>query len=739
MSRTAIAQAPPVSPYALSLREALRAPGEPIARFEMGELSVDVVATPDSLFAIVRRPGAGGIALRLAFVTAPFSCKSVRAEPGEAARVRLTSAMGEHLISFISNRDALEQLRVTISLTPAHHLVMPFSPRDLYPLGRNDDPLRAEGMVEASQRGINTGLLYFHIDEPAFGNVLYVQNLTASNEYFRTTNTKPWEAVGGAWPELGYSLPTASAKADPAKVALASGKAVALSDVILVFRHEAPPHERESARQFVQMLGAAYRMLALPPVEYRDWVERAERSANDLDQAPAATIRHYGHRYVHPYTAGEYPDIMVQMSLTAALHDWGKWRGEPHKLERELKAGLHKFYDPELRTLRRYLPNVGKDKDADAVDSWYLYHPLLNLGFLALDGDEEARALFLDSIGYAVKAARHFDYRWPVQYKVTDFSLIEPTAPVDGRGQTDVGGIYAWVMLQAFELTDEKTYLDEARAAIDAAMGLRFNVNYQANLTAWGAAACMRLWRITNRDVYLEQSYVYLASFLHNAVIWSSDIGHAASYETFLAVTSLQDAPYMAMYECFDSFVAFERYLDDGGPELEPAARMLLSEYGKYALSRAWSYYPDALPAEAIASKQREHNGYIDRSLSLPLEDLYPDGRQAGQVGQEIYGAGAAFIFASRAFHTIKGAPFRLFCDILLRTAERTGDRALTIALDGGDTCHANLRLIRLKRRKLTTVVVVTAGGEVVQPYATSADRIDYRVPANGRLIVSWA
>ena len=38
-------------------------------------------------------------------------------------------------------------------------------------------------------------------------------------------------------------------------------------------------------------------------------------------------------------------------------------------------------------------------------------------------------------------------------------------------------------------------------------------INYQANLTAWGAAACMRLWRITDRDVYRDQSYVYLASF----------------------------------------------------------------------------------------------------------------------------------------------------------------------------------------------------------------------------------
>src|SRR5690606_25521394 len=58
----------------------------------------------------------------------------------------------------------------------------------------------------------------------------------------------------------------------------------------------------------------------------------------------------------------------------------GKWCGKPHPLEGEFKAGLDKFYDTKLRSLRRYLPSVGDDKDADAVDSWYLYHPLLNLG-----------------------------------------------------------------------------------------------------------------------------------------------------------------------------------------------------------------------------------------------------------------------------------------------------------------------------------------------------------------------
>ncbi|MFW2829396.1 hypothetical protein [Sphingomonas sp. ID0503] len=728
----------PVSPYLLALRDTLNSDGKALAQFETGELQVEVRAARDSIFAIVRRPDRGGLALRLAFLAAPFACKSLRCGSGEAARVEVTSNSGKHLITFFKSKEALERLRVLVEFTPSATMTLPFVPRDLYPLDNENDPLKSDGNVEAAQRGHNAGMLYFRIDEPAFGNVLYLQNLTSLNDYFRATGTTPDGVVGGEWPELGYLPPTPARDADTAEVCLQPGQPVILSDVILVFRHEAPPHERESARQFVQMLGAAYKMLEQPPVQYRDWVDRAERAARDLAEAPEATIRHYGNLYVHPYTAAEYPDIMVQMSVISALHSWGTWRGEPHPLEAALKKGLRKFYDPELGTLRRYLPNVGKDKDADAVDSWYLYHPLLNLGILALDGDEGARALFMDSLGFGIRAAHHFDYKWPVQYKVTDFSVIEETAPADGRGQTDVGGIYAWVMLQAFELTGDKLYLDEAKAAIEAALGLRFNINYQANLTAWGAAACMRLWRITNRDVYLEQSYVYLGSFLHNTVIWDSQIGHAEHYETFLGVTCLQDAPYMAMYECFDSFVAFEQYLNDGGPDLEPEARMLVSEYCKYVLSRAWYYYPDALPSEAIADKQREANGHIDPKLSFPLEDLYPDGQQAGQVGQEVYGAGAAFIFASRAFHNVDGAPFRLYCDYLVRSIERTGDRALTLSLDGGDTCTANLRLVRLKRRKLTKTTLTTDGGDVIRPHETSEDRIDYHAPANGRLVITW-
>lgn len=722
-----------ISTFALASRQALSGDAAtPVAGFQLGELAVEISYSLDSLWVMIRRKGRGGLALRAAYLAVDFDCVKLNPQPGEAARIRIESALGTHLVVLRGGGDGLEHMRMTVRLTPATNLSIPFNPRDLYPLGIGDDPLKATGAVEARQRGLNVGIVYFRVDEPAFGKVLYFQNLTALNPYFVATGTRPDGVIGGAWPELGYLPPTAP------DTALPQGDEVTLSDAILVFRHQAQAHERESARQFLQMLGVAYKAIELPRTEYRDWIDRAERTLHDLDRAPEATIRDYGHRYIHPYTAAEYPDIMVQMSIVAAIHDWGKWHGEPHPLEAEFKAGLGKFYDRKRKTLRRYLPNVGDDKDADAVDSWYLYHPLLNLGRLALDGDAQARQLFLKSIDYGIKAARHFGYKWPIQFDVTDFSVITDVAGADGRGQTDVGGVYAWVMLQAFELTDDKTFLDEARAAIDAAVGLRFDINYQANLTAWGAAACMRLWRITSAPVYLDQSYVYLGSFFHNCAIWESEIALARHYKNFMGVTCLQDAPYMAIYECFDSYTAFELYLSDSGPDLDPAARMLVAEYCKYALDRAWYYYPDALPPEAIADEQRESNGHIDRALSFPLEDLYPDGQPAGQVGQEVYGAGAAFVFATRAFHQVESAPFRLYCDHFVRARERVGDRALSLTLDGGETCSADLSFVRLPRRKMPTLRVVTAGGDALRAHARSDDRVDYRVPANGRVILTW-
>ncbi len=730
----------PVSPYVLLLRDELQTGSmRHLAGFNLRDFEVEITAGLDSIWALIRRPGRGGLALRIA--NTPGGQQRVRKpapQPGEALSLQIDTVIGKLDVAVRTDQGELPVLRVTTTLTPIHDLLVPFYPRDLYPLDAQDDPTQALGKVEAAQRGLNSGVCYFRLTQPAFGSVLYFQNFTTLNERFRVTNTTPDGAVGGEWPELGYLPPTPPQSPQPPLDPQPAGKALTVYDALLAIHDDGGDDETAMAQRYLSLIGAIYRRIELPDSSFHDWMSRAKRSLRDLEAAPEASVRHYGFRYLHPYTAAEYPDSMVQLSAIAALRDYEAWTGDTVPLKAELARGLRKFYDAKLHTLRRYLPNVGDDKDKDAVDSWYLYHPLLNLGRLALDGDKRAERLFRQSIDFGIKAAHHFDYKWPIQYKVTDFSVITASRDGHGLGQTDVNGIYAYVMLQAFELTDEKRFLDEARAAIAAAQGMRFELNYQANLTAWGAAACMRLWRIDNDPACLAQSYVYLASFFHNVAMWESNIGHARHYTNFLGVTALHDAPYMAMFECFDSFAAFERYLKDGGPDLDANVRMLVSEYCRYALDRAWYYFPDALPPEAIAPEQREGNGHIDRKLSFPLEDLYLDGQQAGQVGQEIYGCGSAFVFATRAFHRFKDAPFTLFCDHFLLAVDRPSDRTLSFQLGGGESCSANLRILPQRRRKLPKISVLTAAGDRVRPHQEAADHIAFRIPAHGRVSLSW-
>jgi hypothetical protein len=727
---------PGASPCVLALRDELkRGRMRMVQRLELAGRTIEIALGHDSLWAIVRREGAR-LAIRAAYAPGGLSVRRSRPKGAEATRLTLQSALGRHVVAIRLVEEELPLLRITSRLTPAEDLLIPHLPRDLYPLGPDDDPLTATGNVEAAQRGLNGGILYWRLDEPTPGSMLYVQNLTALNDYFNATQTRPDGAVGGEWPELGYLPPTPPQSGTPPRGPLPKGREVVISDALMVFHKDAPRNEAHSARLFLQMLGTAYRQLDTPALTFRDWPDRAERTIRDLTTAPAATVRHYGHLYAHPYTAAEYPDSMVQMTLVAALADYGAWLDKPQPVEAKLAGGMPRFFDEKLGTIRRYLPNVGKDKDADAVDSWYLYHPLLNLGRLAIRGDKQARTLFEGSLGFAIKAARHFGYRWPIQYKITDFSVITEARNADGLGQTDVGGIYAYVMLLAFDLTADAKYLAEARNAIDAAEGMRFELNYQANLTAWGAAACLRLWRITNQERYLQQSYVYLASFFHNCALWDSRIGAARLYPTFLGVSALHDGPYMALYECFDSFTAFESFLKESGPDLEPAARLMVSDYCRYALDRAWFYYPDALPPDLLCEQPR--NGHIDPKLSFPVEDLYIAGDTAGQVGQEIYGAGAALVFTARMFHHVADAPFRLFCDHFLMASTRTSDRSMSFQLGGDGSTTANVSILRSGRNALPKVMLNAEPGGDCTGQRHGRDRFDFVVPANARVLLHW-
>jgi len=720
----------------LALREGDRAldDGRRVARAGHGEIEIEARVQGSDLWVRFSRGNeGGGLGWRVTLFADDAALE--RAEGEALLAFTATSELGAHRIEIAADAEEAALFQLSVTFRPKRALHIPYLPRDLIALGPDGRPDRPKGKIEARQRRLNTGFCYFELTEPDLGKVLYLQDLTALNGYFAATGTKPENAVGGEWPEIGYLPPT---QPKDASKALPAGRETVLSRAFLLIRRFPQSEEAASAWQFMDMLAAVYRRLERPGCVHRDWIERSRCTLDDLRSSPKARTRHGGNVYFHPYVDAEYPDSMVQLSLLSAIHDWGKWQGKRDPLEREIRAGLEGFHDEKIGTLRRYLPDVGEDKDADAVDSWYLYHPMAMLAHLALDGEAKARELFFATVDYGIKAARHFGYKWPILFKIDSFEVITAVA-ADERGQTDVGGMYAWVMLQAFQLSGEQRFLDEARAAIDAAEGMRFDLNYQANLTAWGAAACIKLWRITGEKHYLAQSYVYLASFFHNCQMWESEIGIAKEYSNFLAATCLQDAPYMAIYECFDSFAAFEHYLDLGGPDLIPSARLLVNEYCRYALSRAWFYYPDALPEDGLA-KEGIRNGHIDRKLSFPVEDLYPDGQPAGQVGQEIYGAGAAMVFATRAFHRLEGAPFVLHSDHFVRALTRTDARAASFVLDGSAGLEATLSLVANRpRRRGPAITLRGADGKTIAPLKDAPEVMcRFAVPSQGVYTLNW-
>ncbi|MDB5441189.1 MAG: hypothetical protein JWM33_3616 [Caulobacteraceae bacterium] len=726
------ADIPGLSTHLLSLKAELA--GKQLKRLHhirWFELDLELAQGADSIWLLIRHQGRGGLALRAAYAPGGVTGQVTRKQPGEWG-LEAQSAIGKHSVSVLLT--GVGQFQITTTLTPAADLLIPYLPRDLYPLDVHDDPAGAVGIVEAAQRGVNGGMLYFRMQTPNFGNVFYFQNLTALNAYFEATSTKPDGVVGGEWPELGYQAPMRLGNSPPTDP-LPAGKAVVISDVRLVIAKTCTDEEQGCALQFLDMLAQVYRGLEKPATDLRDWPGRARRTLADLGRSPKATIRHYGHLYVHPYVSAEYPDSMVQSAVLAAVHDYGLWMGRPHPLEAELAAGLDRFFDKELGVIRRYLPNVGEDKNANAVDSWYLYHPLTNLGRMAAEGDARARRLFLDSMDYAIRAARHFRYRWPIQYDVRNFKVLVPSRNAQGLGQTDVGGIYAYVMLQAFEMTGEARFRREAEKALKAGEGLRFEMAYQANLCAWGAVAAVKLWRLNGDDWFRRQSHVYLAGLFHNSEVWESEIERAKTFRNFLGLTCLHDGPYMALYECFESFAALTEYLEVAGEDIAPSVALLASEYNRYSLDRAWFYYPDALPADVLSDKVR--NGEIDRKLSFPLEDLYGDGQPCGQVGQEIYGCGAAFIYATRAFHRPKGAPFTVFCDRRVSAIE-AGRRSVTVQIGSLPDDATRLIVLRKGGPLPRTLRAETSHGPCTALIAT-AQRIEFEVPANtGETRLTW-
>ena len=734
-----------VSPWMLSSIDEL---GEespaPHWSYSFEDFSFEIIEGRQSLWITSRFPAGGRIALRAAYCPdGELTIDEIR-QIGidNAVEVHLTSTVGNFLVEIYFPQANRPLLHYRTTLDPIAPLLIPFWPRDVIPLGKDNDLTNSEGIIYTKQVGPRTGLLYFSLTKPKGGAALYFQNLTSLNDYARQTETSLAGTVGGEWPELGFALPETTQKV------LEAGQEITVSDAYVIFSPTVPKDDLEMSKQFLDLLGQVYLALPRMKTEYIHWPDIAKKSLRDLSNSEKCLSEVGGNYYWNAYV-GDHdtpPESMVQLTVLLPVLEYADWCGEEIPIASDILKGIPQFFDKQANVIGRWLPSEEAKLDGSepqkqprVMDSWYLYHPLINLSRLALNGDKAAEKVFLDSMDYAIKVAHRFDYHWPVFFNLDTLEVIKAETKEGEGGEPDVPGIYAHLMMQAWELTNEDRYLEEAKKAARSLQGLGFNLFYQANEVLFASKALLRLWKETGDELYRDLSYLCMANVFNNMWLWECDYGYAEHYRTFFALFPLKDAPYTAVYEELEGFAGFNVYLENHGPDLPESLNILIAEFVRNMTYKASFYYPPNLPKEAMAEKPK--TGELDPKLWIPLEDIYDGWEKAGQVGQEVYGAGMPFAVVTRQYWRVPDEKFMIHVDYPIKSFSTVHEGKAMFRVLGDARLSCRLRIMPTGRAELPTFEVITEREEekeTLQGQETEEGHLEFEVFGDRNVIVQW-
>ena len=692
----------------------------------------------DSIWLTVQWPNAGRIAFRLAFGMNSNFDKADITDEGDAIVINAATRLGRYDIRISFPEADPPVVRYTTKFTASFSLLIPFWPRDIVPLTYDGLVENTTGIIHTHQVGTRSGHLYFSMTRPQNGSVFYFQNLSAMSAYCEASETSLGETVGGTWPEIGFEFPVNAKKPIPANVEFT------ISDAFVVLDENIVKDEAQATTQFLDYLALLYPHISKPEVPYQDWPFIAEKTLGQLhlnkgcwtmvNDAP------YLNAYVQDYKTPA--EIMVQLAVKLPLHEYLAWSESSHPLFDDLDKGLDQFYDERISSIVRWHPalvdqldNSEEQKQDMVMDSWYLHHPLLNLARLALRGDKIAEKLFVDSVDYAIKTAHHFNYEWPVFYKMTTLEVIKAeTAPGEG-GEKDVPGSYAHVMLMAYKLMGEKRFLTEAVKALKSLDGLGFDIFYQANNTAFTAGALAELYLETKDEKYLQLSYSCLAGVFKNIQLWECGYGYGKNFPSFFSVFPLNDAPYTAAYEEFEVFAALHHYMEvTDGIDILPSLKILIPEFIKYATGRLAYYFPSLLPEDMIADEIK--TGQVQKELWVPVEDIHDGWEKSGEVGQEVYGAGMSFGVIPRQYFKLKELDAMGFIDYP-SVNFRFGKNRVTFRLTGDSKFKTSMRILGLSKAAASKLKIEFKQGSKYSEIKALNENV-FEFPGDAMVRISW-
>jgi len=691
----------------------------------------------DSLWITVLWPDHGKMAFRAAFgMNSGFEVTNLF-DDGQLLLINLETRLGRYevRISFPDERHPL--FHYTTSLRLNFPMLIPFWPRDIIPLTQKGIIENTNGTIHMHQTGMRSGILFSSMTRPRTGSFFYFQDLGSMSPYCEATETSLAETVGGRWPEMGFQLPLTKDKPLPADIDFT------ISDAYVLLSEEIIDDEVKKTEEFLNNLAIVYRCLPHPDTIYHDWPKIAEDTIQDLYHNKGCWTQTKGIPYLNAYLC-DYrtpAEVMVQLAVLMPLKEFTEWNGEKHPLYNDLIEGIDAFYDPKIETINRWLPALCEELDKSEeqkkdmiMDSWYLHHPLMNLARLALKGEKAAHELLLKSSEFAIRVAHHFNYNWPVFYKMDTLDVVKKETEPGNGGEKDVPGSYAHLMLLLYELTGEKRYLNEAEKSVKKLIDRGFDIFYQANNTAFSAGALLKLYKITQKQLYLDLSYACLAGLFKNMQIWNCQYGYGKNYSNYFSVFPLNDAPYAAAYEEMEVYAAFCIYLAESHDiEILPSLKILIPEFIKYAVNRLPFYYPCKLPEDMLSEEVK--TGELQPRLWIPLEDLYSGWEKSGQVGQEVYGAGLAFGVVPRQYYKVNGEDFLLFSDYPVRGFKKVKN-TVTLTILGSADFQCDLRILFLGKDKKD--IEISQKKNFILPAKKTAKMLHYKIQGNSTLKIKW-
>ncbi len=480
------------------------------------------------------------------------------------------------------------------------------------------------------------GVAYGYEPQAIQGTIFYLQNLTALNRYFSIQRSSPEQCVridqrGGGFlrPSNNRPLPTEETIITDAYLRLTPGQ---------------PSSEIAIADRFLTALADVYERLEKPAVEAVDWRSIALNLLRDLEDGRCvAYVR--GERMLRSYVAVprlNTAEAITQLDVLLGIRSFEKVFGNVTDLDDQLTGNLYQFYNLVHRTMVNDAPSEGVQEG----DSWYAIHIHLGLSRLAKIGDFTAATLLHLSLPKLIAFAQKVDYQFPVFFRYADDAAIAGREP-------DVTGGYIYLMLDAYELTGDSFYLEEAKKAAQRLSGYGFQFTYEVHMTATTCAALARLYRLTGDRSFIEKSYLPFANIMTLCWLWECDYGFASEYPTFFGLVPMREAAVITMMEQHHSWYYLREYRLLCGDQLPIAIQTLLDGFLSYTPVVLKYSLPPFLPSAAITSAPTIYGSYNVASFYIPLEDLRDGWQQSGSLGQQIYGAGGPLIFAATLATTV--------------------------------------------------------------------------------------